>query len=121
IDDGGTPLDVNLAEYTPIDDRLPVNNRAQAISVQELVVQPYTFFTNAYQSVGLTGLATGTALIIVNNTDGVLLFSWDGTDDHHVILPYTYRELPVLAGASDFEAMYATAPTEGNCYFEVIQ
>lgn len=94
---------------------------ARASAVEAMITKAYTFFTNTYQNLTLTNVATCRILTVTNWTDALLSLSFDGgTTAHAIIPPNGQRSLPIADSATAVWGRWeVAAPSVGNAYFEV--
>jgi hypothetical protein len=86
-------------------------------------VKAYTFFTNAYQALGLVDAQLKIShLVITNNSDGDYAISFNNSDENYRVLANTYKVIDFdganITVATDVYAKYVAAPSLGSVIFE---
>lgn len=92
---------------------------AKVVNYGTLSSQAHGFFTNSYQDFSLNGIANATEIYINNETDGILLFSFDaGVTTHFRVKASSIRTVKVKSGVTALHVKWETDPTSGTCYAE---
>lgn len=92
----------------------------------------FASITNTFQVLGSAFSHTGRIMCITNNTDGDMIFSIDGVNNQLFIPRNTFKlfdlvtnkecldQTYVLIKGTQFYVKYATVPTTGAVYLEVV-
>jgi hypothetical protein len=92
---------------------------------------PFGSILNTYVGVG-TALNTPVRIIhILNNTDALLMFSWDGIKDNFVLPPGGYMVIDLTTNQSGINGFFLpgskrlyvkqiSAPSTGSVYFSLV-
>ena len=95
-------------------------------SYDALTTKAYGFFTASHQAIGLIDSGSAREVTIWNDTDANMIGSWDsGTTDHFIVPARSEKTVSWAAlgeaESTDLQMKYASAPTTGSVYFEVIK
>lgn len=91
-------------------------------------VYAYSSITSSYTAVGSATTPSVAVYEVVNSTDKLLRFSWNGTTDHFCVPAYSQKIIDICSNKSNNhlfmgagEILYVknegSAPTTGNVYF----
>ncbi len=86
-------------------------------------VKVFSFFTNAYQALGLVDAQKKLShIMITNNTDGDYAVSFDGVNENYRVLANTYKVIDFdganLDVTTDMYMKYVVAPSLGSVIIE---